>query len=49
MLAEPFAVVGHHRDQRLRFQSQTIERVVQLTDQRVGVGHLAVVGPIAIA
>ena len=30
-------------------QPQTVERVVQLTDQRVGVGDLAVVGPIAIA
>ena len=35
--------------QGLRLEAKTLERVVQLTDERVGVGHLAVIRPVAIS
>ena len=49
MLAEPLAVIRRDGEQRLRLEAKTLERIVQLTDERIGVGHLAVVRPIAIS
>ena len=49
MLAEPLAVIRGHGEQRLRLEAKPLERVVQLTDERIGVRHLAVVRSIAIA
>ena len=49
MLAEPLAVIRGDGQQRLRLEAETLERVVQLADERVGVRDFAVIGSIAIA
>ena len=49
VLAESFTMIRRHDEQRLCLQAETIERLIQLTDERIGVCDLAVVRPVAIA
>ena len=44
MVTETLAVVGGEDDERARQQATFFERLPKVSDQRIGVGDLAVVG-----